>query len=76
VDQPSDLDVLFMAGETASQHLHVPATLILDHSEVNSDSSPTVFHRALEIVERGLRAGEASVPDVRPALARQLVAEG
>ena len=33
------------------------------------------FHRALEIVERGLLAGEASLPDVRAALARQLVAD-
>ncbi len=33
------------------------------------------FHRALEIVDRGLRAGEASVPDVRAALAGQLMVD-
>ena len=69
MEQLSDLDVLFMAGETASQHLHVLATLILDRSDAPSEFDYKVFRshvaerfQMIEPLRRRLMRGPLTHP--------------
>ncbi len=43
MEKLSDLDTFFLAGETSAQHLHVLATMVLDHSDVPGGWDYTTF---------------------------------